>query len=257
MQQGTRRGARHPSLVSLSVLRDLHAGEPSANHMEQIAMDMGALWLFTFPNVPAIADGLRTGGLVTKLRSGGLALHETFGDRAPSIALRSTSDTVRGWGAMAVGASPHLALKDRIRRIRPFADDDHFAVREWAWLSLRPHVIADPQEAVRLLRSWTLEESAHLRRFASEVTRPRGVWSAHIPAFKVAPEAALELLTELNQDPARYVQDSVGNWLNDASRTTPEWVEATCRAWLASSDSSATARICGRGMRTLWRISSG
>lgn len=216
-------------------------------------MDMGALWLSTFPQMPDVADLLRSGGLVSKLRAGGLALYKMFGDRAPAIALGSTSDTVRGWGAMAIGACQRLSLEARLREIRPFADDDHFAVREWAWLSMRPHIVAQPHTAVRLLVPWTTEDSANLRRFASEATRPRGVWSAHIPELKAAPQAALPLLAALNVDPSRYVQHSVGNWLNDASRTSPEWVEATCESWLAASDSPATVRICRRGLRTLRR----
>jgi 3-methyladenine DNA glycosylase AlkC len=219
--------------------------------MEQIAMDMGALWEHTFPEAAQSAENFRFGGLVTKMRVGGQALNATFGDRAPSIGFESESDTVRGWGAMAVGARPGLRLETRIRLLRPFADDMHFAVREWAWLSLRPHVVAEPLLAVRLLSAWTHEASVNLRRFACEATRPRGVWSCHIPELKASPHLALELLTCLNRDQERYVQDSVGNWLNDASKSAPRWVEATCQDWMESCDDPATDRICQRGMRTL------
>ena len=49
---------------------------------------------------------------------------------------------------MAVGHAPGLAFEERVERLRPFADDPHFAVREWAWLASRPHVAADVELAV-------------------------------------------------------------------------------------------------------------
>ena len=220
--------------------------------MEQIALDMGALLAHEYPELADQAPSLRGVGLVTRMRRGGEVLLAQFGHRAWSVSSRSASDTVRGWGAMAIGSAPELPLADRVGLLRPFAADPHFAVREWAWLSLRPHVAADPCAAIRLLQRWTGDTSPLIRRFASEATRPRGVWSVHLPLLKAEPQLAMPLLQPLRADPSRYVQDSVANWLNDASKSAPEWVRALCEGWLRELDSSvATARICRRAMRTL------
>jgi 3-methyladenine DNA glycosylase AlkC len=224
--------------------------------MEQIAMDMGALLGWAFPHLAGDAQALRVGGLVQRMRTGGAILHAAYGDRAWELAVASSSDTVRGWGAMAVASAPRVSLARRLDLIRPFADDPHFAVREWAWLAMRPAVVQAPEHAVALLEPWTREGSQSLRRFASEATRPRGVWSAHIPAFKDTPELAESLLESLRADPVRYVQDSVANWLNDASKTAPAWVEGICARWTASSDLAATRRICQRATRSLRRLES-
>jgi 3-methyladenine DNA glycosylase AlkC len=224
--------------------------------MEQIAIDMGALLETAFPSLANEADRLRSGGLVTKMRAGGQLLFEALGQEAWVVARNSESDSVRGWGAMAIGWSPDLDLGDRLRLMRPFADDAHFAVREWAWLSLRPHIVMEPENAIRMLRPWTREESERLRRFASEASRPCGVWSKHITILKAKPDLGLPLLLPLKSDPSRYVQDSVANWLNDASKSQPEWVKAICESWLASASDERTARICRRGMRSIARATT-
>jgi 3-methyladenine DNA glycosylase AlkC len=72
-----------------------------------------------------------------------------------------------------------------------------------------------------------------LRRFTCEVTRPRGVWSTHIPLLKQQPELALQLLDELAADDCAYVSTSMGNWLNDAGRTRPDFVLDACATWSA------------------------
>ena len=246
-------GARKPSLVPREVRALLERGGASVNHMEQMAIDMGVLLENAFPALAKEADRLRAGGLVTKMRTGGALLFEAFGERAWAVSLGHESDSVRGWGAMAVGACPSLSLATRLTLIEPFADDPHFAVREWAWLAMRPAVIAEPCDTLALLQPWTSHSSFRRRRFASEATRPRGVWSAHIPLLKEQPELASPLLTALRLDSSVYVQNSVGNWLNDASKSTPAWVQTTCEAWLAESAAPQTQRICARGMRTLNR----
>ena len=247
-----RRGARRPSLVPPAILAELESGAESANHMEQIALDMGNLLSRQLPALRHRADELRVGGLVTRMRVGGQILFEELGiDVLLAKAGRWGSDTQRGWAAMAVGHAPDLDFEHRVALLLPFADDLHFAVREWAWLALRPHVAeGDVISVVTALEPLTHEPSDRLRRFASEATRPRGVWSAHVPGLKTDPGLALPLLTPLRADRARYVQDSVGNWLNDAGKTRPDWVHELCSDWSRDGDPS-TARICRRALRSL------
>jgi 3-methyladenine DNA glycosylase AlkC len=233
------------------VLDALEAGAESANHMEQIALDMGVLLTNHVPILADRADELRERGLVSRMRRGGELLFEEFGSGAPLAALAWKSDTLRGFGAMAVGVIPELTLRDRLQLIEPFADDPHFAVREWAWLSLRPHVSEAIRSALKELLPWALEESPRLRRFACEVTRPRGVWSRHLPELKAEPEIAMPLLDSLRADEARYVQNSLANWLNDASKSRPDWAKRVCAQWMIGTPSAATQRICRRALRSL------
>ena len=246
-----RRGARSPGLVPREVLDILEAGNAAetANLMEQMALDMGRLLTNQFPELQAHAEEVRTGGFVSRMQAGGRVLLRRFGHDLPACVRNHPSDTVRGWGAMAIGLAPGLALDDRLRAIEPFADDNHFGVREWAWLAVRPTICEDPEGAIRLLHAWTARDSARLRRFASEATRPRGVWSRHIPLLKSHPALALPILEPLRWDRTRYVEDSVANWLNDAAKSRPNWVRDLCASW--GADGPGLDRLCRRSMRSL------
>lgn len=161
------------------------------------------------------------------------------------------SDTVRGWMCYRIATLPGLSFSERLVDMRTFAADEHFGVREVAWMALRPHVIKQLPEALEALQWFAKSEDQNLRRFASEASRLRGVWCAHITDLKENPAQALPLLDLLKSDPSRYVQDSVGNWLNDAAKSQEAFVRSTCESWLAESPTEATAYMVKRACRKL------
>jgi 3-methyladenine DNA glycosylase AlkC len=161
------------------------------------------------------------------------------------------SDQVRGWGAVMIAEEKGLSLKKRLQLVRPLADDANPGTRETAWIMLRPAVAADLDEAFALFRPWVEHDRDNIRRYASEITRPRGVWCAHLPVLKKNPEPGLSVLTPLKSDPSRYVQNSVANWLNDAAKDNPDFVRRVTKDWQKNSRTAATAYICKRALRFL------
>ena len=164
------------------------------------------------------------------------------------------SDIVRSWGAFIVGKDATLTLAQMLENIKPFAADRHFNVREEAWTAARPAIAQRLTESIALLSKWATDEDENIRRFASEVTRPRGVWCQHIEVLKETPAIALPILEPLKSDASKYVRDSVGNWLNDASKTQPAFVEMLCSQWEKESPTDETKYIVKKAMRTIARI---
>lgn len=253
-----RKGARTRAAIPADVLERLSVGEiPSATLVEILALDFTRLARsagLTAAEAERIASA---GGIMDRMRVGGQVLAARHGASVPGTLAEHPSDTVRGWVAFAVGAAPGLDLKARLARIRLFADDGHSGVREWAWLAVRGAIGADVERAIGLLTPWTAERSANLRRFASEATRPRGVWCAHVSELRADPSRGLPILEPLRSDGSVYVQDSVANWLNDASKDEPALVRRVCARWRAESGTEQTERICRRALRTVTKSTTG
>ena len=237
-------------------LGQLNAGAiEAATLTECLAVDFAALMRAALPEIGEAAMAAMQQaageGISRRMALAARLIHERRGMAAVEELRRHVSDTVRGWACFTIGAVEDMPLAARLAAIRPFADDHHFGVREWSWMAVRPHIAADLDNAIALLTGWTGEPSERLRRFASEATRPRGVWCAHLGALRHSPEKALPILEPLRADPAPYVQDSVGNWLNDAGKDRADWVRSLCARWSAESAAPATARICKRALRSI------
>ncbi len=234
-------------------LAQLNAGLIAARTLtECLAVDFAALMKACLPDLPESAihtmDGARSLGITRRMALAAelVSAHPLAGNLQDH-----PSDTMRGWACFLIAARPDQSLEARLTAIRPLADDPHFGVREWAWLALRPHLAADLDQAIPVLAGWAEDPSDRIRRFACEAIRPRGVWSAHIAALRQRPALAFPVLEPLRADPSRYVQDSVGNWLNDAAKDQPAVVQDLCARWGRESPVPETAYICRRALRSI------
>jgi 3-methyladenine DNA glycosylase AlkC len=260
-----RKGAKSRDLVPADILAALNRGElETVNLVEWLAADQVALaeHLLRQTNRTAYLPALRAAlaalpkptvntrnaciGQVT------VAEAAANGDAEWLPFLQShRSDMARGWACYGWVAQAGGDLEQALAALRPLAADSHFGVREVAWMAARPLVAEQVMLAIALLTPWVTDPNPYIRRFAAELTRPRGVWCAHIAELKAEPALGLPLLSPLYADPDKYVRDSVANWLNDAAKTNPDFVRQLCAEWAAASASPATAYIVKRAQRTL------
>ncbi|MBX2827557.1 MAG: DNA alkylation repair protein [Flavobacteriaceae bacterium] len=161
-----------------------------------------------------------------------------------------TSDVVRCWACWAESLH-HDDLDLLLKAMQPYAADSHFGVREVVIFASKERMIHELDAAIGLLTPWTSSSDENLRRFAVESLRPVGVWVKKIEAFQKDPQRGTPLLKPLKSDPSKYVRDSVANWLNDASKSQPEWVVSLCKRWEKESDSKETQYILKRALRTI------
>ncbi len=101
--------------------------------------------------------------------------------------------------------------------------------------AVRHFIARDPQRAMAYVGTWAEDGDEHVRRLASEGSRPRLPWGMALNAFKADPTPLLPILEKLKDDPSEYVRKSVANNLNDISKDHPEWVLDLCEAWYGHS----------------------
>ncbi|HDR7950210.1 TPA: DNA alkylation repair protein [Bacillus toyonensis] len=262
-----RKGARKVNEIPKEVLQLLQQGKlESVNLTEWLAINHIELLKNVLPsiglknNLESIVAELEKQNVETGMKviriTGTLLdeiiLKENEGNKEDVLLKLSNhiSDSVRCWAAF-MNKKSNNTLKDTLTYIRPFAADHHFGVREIAWMSIREDLSQNIEKSVELLVEWAKSEDENIRRFSVESIRPRGVWSKHIEILKQEPEKALPILNLLKSDPSKYVQDSVGNWLNDASKTKPDWVMDLCEEWEKDTDIKSTSRIIKKAKRTI------
>ncbi|TFD99898.1 DNA alkylation repair protein [Jeotgalibacillus sp. R-1-5s-1] len=103
-----------------------------------------------------------------------------------------------------------------------------FSTSEFA---IRPFLIRDQERCFSYIEKWTGSGNEHVRRLASEGTRPRLPWGQAIPSLIQDPSPSLPILKRLLKDPSLYVRKSVANHLNDISKTHPEVVLSIVKAY--------------------------
>ncbi|MBX9977096.1 MAG: DNA alkylation repair protein [Alphaproteobacteria bacterium] len=224
----------------------------SKNLMETLAIDLHMLLKHIRPTImlPPIPETFK---ITKKMAFVAQHIYEQEGITFLKAMGGHTSDMVRSLCCYIIGRHS-VSLNEKLSLMKPFSDDPNSGVREWAWMALRSDIIEHLDDALVFLQPWTLHESERIRRFACEAIRPRGVWCAHIRILRNEPWKALSLIENLKADSARYVQLSVGNWLNDAGKDHPKWVTDVCDRWQRESPGVATEKICKRGMRRLSKV---
>lgn len=112
------------------------------------------------------------------------------------------------------------------------------------------HFLADDfDRTLDVMKGWAFDDNEHVRRLASEGSRPRLPWSFQLKPLIADPSPTAPILEALKADPSLYVRKSVANHLNDISKDNPDLLIEQLGGW-ASGDKH-TAWIVRHALRTM------
>ncbi|WP_299684857.1 DNA alkylation repair protein [uncultured Dokdonia sp.] len=256
-----RKGPRSLKDLDPEVLTYLNAGKvETKNLMEWLAVDQLVLlktvlepldkmnWFPSFTTA-VHAQKKPTANSTTKV------IGETFAQLSNSAFAKAylathPSDIVRCWACWTESLF-YDTTETLLNAMQSYAADSHFGLREVVIFATKERLIEDIDTAITILTTWAKNTDENVRRYAAEVLRPVGVWTKKIPQFQEDPARALPILEVLKSDVSKYVRDSVGNWLNDASKSQPDWVHSIHKKWQQEMPTKETLYILKKGMRTI------
>ena len=197
----------------------------------------------------AITDALESHLPEDFPRSVGYLLDSLNPEEVEEITMDDGGDAgVRGWAIMCF--TEYVA-----RRGRDDLDLSLSAMREMtkrfsAEFSIRHFLNDFPEQTLKVMESWVLDENHHVRRLVSEGTRPKLPWAMNLPLFREKPQMILPLLEQLKDDPSEYVRRSVANNLNEMAKDHPDLVAEIAGRWMKGA-SKNRKRLVSHACRTL------
>ncbi|MGE8185855.1 DNA alkylation repair protein [Pseudomonas sp. NPDC086278] len=118
-----------------------------------------------------------------------------------------------------------------------------------AEFAIRYFLRSDLKRSLALMQQWSRDDNEHVRRLASEGSRPRLPWSFRLEQIQRDPTLAASILDNLKADESLYVRKSVANHLNDITKDHPDWVLDLIEGW--SLENKHTAWIAKHALRSL------
>ncbi|MBM7605905.1 3-methyladenine DNA glycosylase AlkC [Metabacillus crassostreae] len=115
--------------------------------------------------------------------------------------------------------------------------------------AVRAFVIKNQSAMIEQFLIWSRSDNEHVRRLASEGSRPRLPWGISLVNLKQDPSPILPILENLKEDTSLYVRKSVANNLNDISKDHPDAVIKIAENW--NGQKEVTNWIIKKGLRTL------
>lgn len=102
--------------------------------------------------------------------------------------------------------------------------------------AIRPFIKKHPKKSMAQMFKWASHKNHHVRRLASEGSRPRLPWAMALPDLKNDPAPILPILEKLKNDSSLYVRRSVANNLNDIAKDNPNVVIKIAKQWKGKTE---------------------
>jgi 3-methyladenine DNA glycosylase AlkC len=144
------------------------------------------------------------------------------------------ADGVRGWAVMPMSELVGLRCQENFDLAM---QAQHALTKRFSSeFGIRYSILADPERAMETILGWTRDENYHVRRLASEGSRPRLPWAMQLPMFMSDPGPVLPVLEALKDDESAYVRRSVANNVNDIAKDNPDIAGQLARNWMQGAD---------------------
>ena len=167
--------------------------------------------------------------------------------KAIAILTKVIPNTRRGYTNLVfpdfVGMYGHEHFDVSMNALKYFTQfgSSEFAIREF--------LKRDFSKTISLMHEWAKDKNHHVRRLASEGSRPRLPWSFKLDAVIADPKTTAAILEALKNDEELYVRKSVANHLNDISKEHPGYMIGLVSGW--DKANANTAWIVKHASRTL------
>ena len=125
----------------------------------------------------------------------------------------------------------------------------HFTQFGSSEFAIREFLKRDFNKTIKLMTHWAKDKNHHVRRLASEGSRPRLPWSFKLDEVIKNPKSTQAILEILKADEELYVKKSVANHLNDLSKDNTAHMLQIIKSWDKSN--AHTAWIVKHASRTL------
>jgi 3-methyladenine DNA glycosylase AlkC len=160
----------------------------------------------------------------------------------------STQEGLCGWGVWpltdVIGRSGLDDFENSMSALR------EITMRGTSEFDVRPFIEADAKRALSIILGWAGDKNEHVRRLASEGSRPRLPWGMRLKTLIADPAMTIPILQALRDDPSEYVRRSVANHLNDIAKDHPDFVAGIAGDWMrdASNDRQKLIRHACRSL---------
>ncbi|MDR2010844.1 MAG: DNA alkylation repair protein [Bacteroidales bacterium] len=115
--------------------------------------------------------------------------------------------------------------------------------------AVRPFILKYKEKMIDQMIKWSKHEDPHVRRLASEGSRPRLPWAIALQFLKKDPSPIFPILENLKEDKHDFVRRSVANNINDISKDNPQIAIHIAKRWIGNSKD--TDRLIKHACRTL------
>lgn len=115
--------------------------------------------------------------------------------------------------------------------------------------AIRHFLLRDMTKTLAVMEGWAGDDNEHVRRLASEGSRPRLPWSFQLRPLMLDPSPTAPILETLKADPSLYVRKSVANHLNDITKDNADLAITRVSGW--DIGDARTAWIVRHALRSL------